>query len=209
MLSFFLCLFIYFLRVRECVHKREQGRGERESQPGSGYQCRAGSGFNFIYCEIMTWAEIKSWTLNWLSHPRMPKQYLVVTISSYWFTSLTYFFTLLLPHGYIHIFSTVLFSNSFYEETHLGSILWGSHALNQYIVMEQGLFSGRGCFVYYSPWTLALLSCMFFVVCISPWTYWRWTLRYMPTLWSWKVGGLGLMKVHGHGFSRNTIPSKT
>ena len=29
-------------------------------------------GFNLTNLEIMTWAKIKSWTLNWLSHPVTP-----------------------------------------------------------------------------------------------------------------------------------------
>lgn len=31
----------------------------------------------------------------------------------------------------------------------------------------------------------------------------------MPTLKSWKVSGLGWMKVHAHHFTGHTIPSKT
>ena len=62
-------------REKRCTHTREE-KGQREERENPkqdlwGYhraQCRAPT-----HCEIMTWAKIKSLTLNWQSHPGAPK----------------------------------------------------------------------------------------------------------------------------------------
>ena len=67
----FLGLFIYFKRDR--AHVRE-GQRERESQAGSplSAQCLM-RGFNVTNCKIVIWVEIKSQTINLLSHPGAPR----------------------------------------------------------------------------------------------------------------------------------------
>ena len=66
----FLSLFIYFERDREHEQGKGRDRGrERESQAGSALQLHSPTlGLSSTNCEIMTWAEIKSLTLNQLSH---------------------------------------------------------------------------------------------------------------------------------------------
>ena len=68
---FFSCLFIYFERETERERDRERGR-ERESQAGSMLSAEPNAGLDPTNREIMTRAEIKSRTLNGLSHPASP-----------------------------------------------------------------------------------------------------------------------------------------
>ena len=73
---FSLSLFIYFERECVCVHQWGRGRereGERESQAGSSLSVqRPIWGLIPWNREIMTWAEINSWTLTQLRHPGAP-----------------------------------------------------------------------------------------------------------------------------------------
>ena len=57
--SFSFKIYLFILE-RECAWASEQGVGQREhgAQPGRSHNP-----------EIITWAETKSWMLNWLSHP--------------------------------------------------------------------------------------------------------------------------------------------
>ena len=55
---------------------RERER-ERDQQ-ASHYQFGAWCGLEPMNYEIMTWTEIKSWTLNWLSHPGTPPHYTLI-----------------------------------------------------------------------------------------------------------------------------------
>ena len=72
-------LFIYFRekkreRERPCVHRWGEGQRERK-RISSGLPTEHGA-----RCwEILTWAKIKSWTLNWLSHPGAPNNTLYTT----------------------------------------------------------------------------------------------------------------------------------
>ena len=50
------------------MHNRERG-AERESQADSPMSAEPDMGLSLNNPEIMTSAEIKSWMLNWLSHP--------------------------------------------------------------------------------------------------------------------------------------------
>ena len=72
-LLFFLFFFKFIYFERECMHVHELGRGKergREFQAGSTLSVRSPmQGLNLMKQEIMTWAEIKSQTLNQLSHP--------------------------------------------------------------------------------------------------------------------------------------------
>ena len=71
----FLSLFIYFVRERVCKWKKGRER-ERESQAGFVLSAQSPLGeLNLGNHEIMTWAEIKSRKLNWLSHLANPIQY--------------------------------------------------------------------------------------------------------------------------------------
>ena len=68
---------VYLFWERERERKSEhmsRGRAERERRERIPSRLHAVSvepdvGLDFMNCEIMTWAEIKIWTLNWLSHP--------------------------------------------------------------------------------------------------------------------------------------------
>ena len=71
----FLNLFTYFEREKEC----EQGEGHREREreiPSRLHTVSAepDMGLKPTPCEIMTQAEIESWTLNKLSHPGAPRE---------------------------------------------------------------------------------------------------------------------------------------
>ena len=57
------------LRKRETERDRHR---ERESQAGSMPSLEPDSGLNPMTLGSMTWAEIMSWMLNWLSHPSAP-----------------------------------------------------------------------------------------------------------------------------------------
>ena len=72
----FVCwLFIYLLWERELTPAGEGQRGrERESCTVS---TEPAVGLDLTNREITTWAEIKSWTLNWLSHPGTPIKFFV------------------------------------------------------------------------------------------------------------------------------------
>ena len=67
-----------FLRENEREHKwgRDRER-ERERIPSS---VRPDTGLELMKCEITTWAEIKSWTLNQLSHSGALKTHLFLNI---------------------------------------------------------------------------------------------------------------------------------
>ena len=74
-------LFIYFERERATCSSREgQREGEREN-PRQALHCqhRSRCSAQSHYCEMMTCAEIKSWTLSWLSHPDAPKRFFFLT----------------------------------------------------------------------------------------------------------------------------------
>ena len=69
---FFLSLFISFERERE--HKWGRGERGRERIPSRLHTVSAEPDvwLNLMNHEIVTWAEIKSWALNLLSHPDAP-----------------------------------------------------------------------------------------------------------------------------------------
>ena len=79
---FFLSLFlVYFFILRERKRERERapawGRGiERETKRIPSRLCTVttepDAGLAFTNCKIVTWAEIKSWTLHWWNHPGAP-----------------------------------------------------------------------------------------------------------------------------------------
>ena len=61
-------MFIYlFLREREREREREGTRKGRGTERG--IESGAWDRLKLTNCEIITWAKIKSWTPNWLSHP--------------------------------------------------------------------------------------------------------------------------------------------
>ena len=74
---FFLFCFIYFERERERERERREREyvstkaTERERIPSRlwAVTTEPDAGFNLTNQEVMTWVEIKSWTLNRLSHP--------------------------------------------------------------------------------------------------------------------------------------------
>ena len=49
-----------------------KGEGEKESQADTALSAEHDPGVWSHYPEVMTWAEIKSWLLNLLSHPGAP-----------------------------------------------------------------------------------------------------------------------------------------
>ena len=69
----------FFWRERECVSGGVEGKRERErifkQAPHAVKGPKRGSTPN---PEIMTWAKIKSWMFNQLSHPGTPKLFLVI-----------------------------------------------------------------------------------------------------------------------------------
>ena len=79
-LCIFLSLFIYFERQSKrehtCMWAWEGVKREREKENGREriHTVSTGPnvGFDLMNCEIMTWAEIKSWMFNSLSHPGTP-----------------------------------------------------------------------------------------------------------------------------------------
>ena len=78
-------LFIYFWETAsawERGRERERER-ERESQTGSTLSSEPDMGLDLTNCEIMTWAKIQIWTLNWLSHPGTPCLFLTILLCSF------------------------------------------------------------------------------------------------------------------------------
>ena len=64
------------------MHANEEGaEKEEKSQADSMLSTEPQMEFNFTNHEIMTWAEIKSQTLNWVSHPGIlpTKLFIIVT----------------------------------------------------------------------------------------------------------------------------------
>ena len=85
---FFLSLFIYCERESHGGAERE---GERESQAGSTLSVQSPTwGSSSQNYEIMTWTEIKSWSLNWLRHPGTPPSlFHLTTYHKYFLSSLS------------------------------------------------------------------------------------------------------------------------
>ena len=90
-LPFFLSLFIFCVCERQHMHHWGRDReGERESIPSRVWSCAEPlSGLHLTNCEIMTWAKIKSPTVNQLSHPGAPSLLLLcekgtILISQLW-----------------------------------------------------------------------------------------------------------------------------
>ena len=73
---FFLSLFILRERDRERKGQRERG-GERIPSRLHTVSTEPKAGLELMNHEIMTWAEIQSWLLNWLSHPGAPIHFLL------------------------------------------------------------------------------------------------------------------------------------
>ena len=73
-------MFVYFERENEsaCAHtraeeeQRERGRERIPSMPRA-VSAEPDMGLHLVTHEVMTWADIKSRTLNQLSHPGTPK----------------------------------------------------------------------------------------------------------------------------------------
>ena len=85
--SVFLSLFILWERQRERERERERQRQRQSTRAGEGQRERereriprrlcivsteSNMGLKPMNHEIMTWAKVKSWTVNWLSHPGAP-----------------------------------------------------------------------------------------------------------------------------------------
>ena len=68
-------MFIYFESKGTQVGEGQRAR-EREFQAGLRVQRGAQRGARYQDCKIMTWADIKNWTLNQLSHPCVPSSLL-------------------------------------------------------------------------------------------------------------------------------------
>ena len=104
-LLLFFNVYLFILRERMCTHEQGSGRErEWESQPGSMLSMESDLGLNPTNCEIMAWTEIKSRTLNWLSHQGVPcaplpkyEAYVMVFMSQ--------------AHLVFHIFQTLMFVN--------------------------------------------------------------------------------------------------
>lgn len=58
---------------------RAEGEGERGSQGGSMLSMEPSEGAWSHHPKVMTWAEIKSWAPNWLSHQGAPNGHLIHT----------------------------------------------------------------------------------------------------------------------------------
>ena len=74
-MTIFLCLFICFERERESACPSRAGAEKRRGRIPSRLltvSVRAGAGPEVTKCQIMTWAETKSQTLNWLSPSGTP-----------------------------------------------------------------------------------------------------------------------------------------
>ena len=84
--TIYFLMFIYFWEI-ECVHVQGRGRG-RGWERISGCLCTVSVeldvGLNSTNCEIMTWAEINSRMLNWLSHPSAPSLFFNVFFIYFW-----------------------------------------------------------------------------------------------------------------------------
>ena len=66
----FLSLFIYF--EKESMRRQERGRDRGKERILSSLRTvstESHAGLKVTNCEIMIWAKIYSWTLNWMSHP--------------------------------------------------------------------------------------------------------------------------------------------
>ena len=63
------------MRESTCMQSGERHRERKERIPSRLHAVSAESdaGLDPRSCEIMTWAEVKSWALNWLSHPCTPQ----------------------------------------------------------------------------------------------------------------------------------------
>ena len=66
--GFFL---IFILRERES--KQMRGRERERENPKQAVSTEHDAIINHTNCEIMTWAKVKGWMLNWLSQPGAPK----------------------------------------------------------------------------------------------------------------------------------------
>ena len=69
-------LYIFWLlkRINLFIYHKNRGRGEGKERIWSRLHTEYGAqrGTCFPNPEIMIWAEIKNWMLNWLSHPEAP-----------------------------------------------------------------------------------------------------------------------------------------
>ena len=69
----FLQFFLNLFRERESMWagegQRERERRQRIPSRLSTVSAEPHTGLDPMNCEITTWAEVKSWMLNWLSHP--------------------------------------------------------------------------------------------------------------------------------------------
>ena len=86
MLDNFFKAYFYFYFEREKEREREWGRGREQGREG---ESQAGSTWSVhrAQCEIMTWAEINSWILNWLRHPGAPACLIIFD----WMTDIVHF----------------------------------------------------------------------------------------------------------------------
>ena len=80
-IDLFTYLVIYWVRERERERERDHGGGEERGRDRTPRRCltvraEPNAGLDLTNREIMTWAKIKSWTLNRLSHPGAPVQWL-------------------------------------------------------------------------------------------------------------------------------------
>ena len=81
-LEVFKCLFTYFFeRDKEQVGKGREREGDREPSRLHAVGTEPKAGLELTNCDIMTWAETKSQTLNQLSHPGGPGHW------NFWLTS--------------------------------------------------------------------------------------------------------------------------
>ena len=52
-----------------CEEGAGEGKRQNPKQAPRAASTKPDAGLHPTNCEIMTWAEVKSWMLNWLSHP--------------------------------------------------------------------------------------------------------------------------------------------
>ena len=99
LILFFLLFFSMYLFWEKAGAGERQRERERERIPSRPHTANTepNVGLKPMKCNIMTWAETKSWALNWMSHPGTPHLFCFLNSACEWnymafiFLWLTYF----------------------------------------------------------------------------------------------------------------------
>ena len=93
-LGFCFCflMFIYLFWERERGERQREKERERIPSRLLTVSAEPNTGLKLMNREIITWANIKSWSLNWLRHPGAPELFLTCWVYTYlWATQIVVF----------------------------------------------------------------------------------------------------------------------